>query len=81
MMVELVVALACQKGGWNLQGTRLALHRSDIFYKTIERELPGQGTHGDLGRVAPCPFPVPCPLHLFHRAAPELYPFHNKLVS
>ena len=32
--------------------------------------------HPREGKVAPCPFPTtPCPMHLFHLAVPELYPF------
>lgn len=44
--------------------------------------LPGWWACGDLGRVvhlesteAPSPFPTFCPMHPFHLASPELYPF------
>ena len=30
------------------------------------------------GRESPCPFPMPCPMHLFHLAVPKS--FYNKLV-
>ena len=46
------------------------------------KELPGWWTHGGLGRVALLerhgsfmPFPMPCPMLLFHLAVPELHCF------
>ena len=52
------------------------------------RELWGWGPHEDVGTMVPleraqkllAPSPLSHPLHLFLLAAPELIPFHNKLV-
>ena len=50
--------------------------------RTGFKELLSWWTQGDLGRVGlgegtevPWPFPLPCPMHLFPLAVPELYPF------
>ena len=41
------------------------------------RELPGEWTRGEEGKAwkSCAPFPIPCPMHLFHLAIPELYIF------
>ena len=47
------------------------------------REFSGWQTHGGAGRVESlekscklcAPFPIPSPMHLFHLAVPEVYPF------
>ena len=49
--------------------------------RTDWRELLGCCTYGDVWMISPerawkcyAPFPMPCPMHVFHLPVPELYP-------
>ena len=62
-----------------MRGVILLFMIQNIYLVSIP--LPGidllGGEHGGLGEgmEALNPFPIPCPMHVFHLAVPKLYPF------
>lgn len=56
------------------------------WFKHLSRELPGCWTHGDTrengalqeGTEVPPPFPMLCPMHIFHLAIPQ---FNSSLIN